>query len=178
MISTLAAILQNTTRTVQNWKKEKRPVISLLEKYFTREELQEYLKTGQIEKQEIVKKFSGEELKKKLFTKFNDETALIEYIEYNIDLKKAGIFNSNLKVQLNFFKYINETIGIDINQNNAKLKILEFIEKNPIHIFPTLKNETLNPLNKKQLMNDLDKYYSSIEIYVLITRNINLKKDI
>ena len=31
-----------------NWKKEGRPIVSLLEKYFTQEELEEFLETGEI----------------------------------------------------------------------------------------------------------------------------------
>ncbi|MCK9455209.1 MAG: hypothetical protein WCY51_07345 [Sulfurimonas sp.] len=36
--------------TYYKWKKEGRPIISLLEKYFTKQDLQEFLQTGQINK--------------------------------------------------------------------------------------------------------------------------------
>ena len=45
-------ILDIADKTYYNWKKEKRPVITLLEKYFTQEELEEFLETGTIEKME------------------------------------------------------------------------------------------------------------------------------
>lgn len=37
------------------WKREKRPIISLLEKYHSKEELQEFLETGKIQKQDRLK---------------------------------------------------------------------------------------------------------------------------
>jgi hypothetical protein len=37
------------------WKREKRPIISLLEKYYSKEELQEFLETGKISKQDRLK---------------------------------------------------------------------------------------------------------------------------
>ena len=41
-------ILNIKERTLYNWRKEGRPIISLLEKYFTQEELEEFLETGEI----------------------------------------------------------------------------------------------------------------------------------
>ena len=37
---------------VSNWKKEKRPIMNFLYKYFTKEDLQEFLETGKISKLE------------------------------------------------------------------------------------------------------------------------------
>jgi predicted flavoprotein YhiN len=56
-----------STQSYFNWKKEahtKRKIISLLEKYFTKEDLEEFLETGEIQKQELVKDLSHDELKK------------------------------------------------------------------------------------------------------------------
>ena len=50
MISTLSDLLGNSHKTISNWKKEKRPIINLLYKYFTKEELKEFLETGKIDK--------------------------------------------------------------------------------------------------------------------------------
>lgn len=44
------------------WKREKRPIISLLEKYHSKEELQEFLETGKIQKQEKIKDLSLDDL--------------------------------------------------------------------------------------------------------------------
>lgn len=45
------------------WKREGRPIFELLEKYFCNSELEEFLKTGGIEKMEIVAGLSLEDLK-------------------------------------------------------------------------------------------------------------------
>jgi hypothetical protein len=50
MISTLSDLLGNSHKTISNWKKEKRPIINLLYKYFLKEELKEFLETGEIKK--------------------------------------------------------------------------------------------------------------------------------
>lgn len=52
MISTLSELMGNSLKTVSNWKKEKRPIMNFLYKYFTKEDLQEFLETGKISKLE------------------------------------------------------------------------------------------------------------------------------
>lgn len=51
--------------TYYRWKEnlDKRPIISLLQKYFTEQDLQEFLETGEISKLEILNKFTTNELK-------------------------------------------------------------------------------------------------------------------
>lgn len=58
-----AAVLKCTLASYYNWAKESRPVISLFEQYFSKSELEEFLKTGGIEKMEIVAGLSLEDLK-------------------------------------------------------------------------------------------------------------------
>ena len=55
VLKTYSLLFQNTIRTISNWKIEKRPIITLLEKYFSKEELEEFLRTGEIKKQELLK---------------------------------------------------------------------------------------------------------------------------
>ena len=62
MISTLSDLLGNSPKTISNWKKEKSPIINLLYKYFKKEELQEFLETGKIQKQELIKDLSLNDL--------------------------------------------------------------------------------------------------------------------
>jgi hypothetical protein len=69
MLKTYSKLLQNTTRTISNWKKEGRAIISLLEKYFSKEDLEEFLETGKIQKQELIKDYTREELEKILHNK-------------------------------------------------------------------------------------------------------------
>jgi hypothetical protein len=54
---TMAELFSTAEGTYYKWKKEQRPIIALLEKYFTREDLEEFLETGRISKFEIVEEF-------------------------------------------------------------------------------------------------------------------------
>lgn len=58
MLKAIAKILDVTLKSVYNYQKENRPIISFLEKYFTKEELEEFLNTGKIEKLELIKGIS------------------------------------------------------------------------------------------------------------------------
>ncbi len=49
----MSKIFEMTPQGVGKWKKEKRPIISLLEKYFTKEDIEEFLEYGTIEKLEF-----------------------------------------------------------------------------------------------------------------------------
>ena len=51
--------------TYYNWKREKRPVLDLIEKYFSKDDLKEFLKCGSISKIERLKEL--EEIEKKYF---------------------------------------------------------------------------------------------------------------
>ncbi|WP_323585420.1 hypothetical protein [Aliarcobacter butzleri] len=62
MNSILSQLLGNSLKTISNWKREKRLIITLLEKYHTKDELQEFLETGKIQKQELVKDLSVKDL--------------------------------------------------------------------------------------------------------------------
>lgn len=53
----IAQILDMTPQGVGKWKKENRPIINLLEKYFTKEELEEFLKTERIDKLENINQY-------------------------------------------------------------------------------------------------------------------------
>ena len=50
----MAAIFSTAEGTFYKWKRENRPIISLLETYFNKEELEEFLKTGKISKMETL----------------------------------------------------------------------------------------------------------------------------
>lgn len=49
----MAGLFSTAEGTYYKWKKEKRPIITLLEKYFTKEDLEEFLEYGTIEKLEF-----------------------------------------------------------------------------------------------------------------------------
>jgi len=52
-------ILGCTLASYYNWDKQGRPIISLLEKYFTKEDLEEFLESGVIERLETDKKLEN-----------------------------------------------------------------------------------------------------------------------
>lgn len=52
MYKVIAKLIGNTERTIFAWKKENRSIINFLEKYFSEEDLEEYLRTGKIDRLE------------------------------------------------------------------------------------------------------------------------------
>lgn len=62
----ICKILAIANKTYYNWKKEERPIMSLLAKYFTTEDLEEFLKTSSIQfldETEMLKNISSYKLK-------------------------------------------------------------------------------------------------------------------
>jgi predicted DNA-binding protein YlxM (UPF0122 family) len=72
----ISTILGCSVSGYYKWKKENRVIILLLEKYFTKEQLEEFLKTGKINKQELIKDFSLEDLEN--FNKIKEQLILEE----------------------------------------------------------------------------------------------------
>ena len=81
----ISELLGSSIPTYYNWKREKRPIIELL-KYFTKEELEEYLETDKIEKFEILKDKTTEEIKS-TFVKEHNEIILAQIEELKLQLK-------------------------------------------------------------------------------------------
>jgi len=55
MFKVIADLIRNDPKTIYRWKKQNRPIINLLEKYFTKQDLEEFLQTGQVKKMENLK---------------------------------------------------------------------------------------------------------------------------
>ncbi|AKF25863.1 hypothetical protein YH65_11075 [Sulfurovum lithotrophicum] len=53
--ATIAKLLGNTTKTVENWEKEGRLIITMLHNYFEEEDITEFLNSGTIDKLEKLK---------------------------------------------------------------------------------------------------------------------------
>ena len=79
MINTIVKILDVSKNSYFNYKKQKRPIIQLLEKYFSENELEEFLEFKKIEKFELIKNISSEEIKNLLKAKNNDFNQNIFY---------------------------------------------------------------------------------------------------
>lgn len=80
---TILNLFQYSRATYYSWKREKRPIILLIEKYFTKEELEEFLTTGEILKQELTKNLSVNEIQELIKDGHNKK--ILEQIE---ELKK------------------------------------------------------------------------------------------
>lgn len=72
----MTALFQFSRQSWNNWKKEERPIITLLEKYFTETDLEEFLATGKVSKLEMFDKdFACSRIQEilKLLTKYKTE---------------------------------------------------------------------------------------------------------
>lgn len=61
MIEAVVKILGVSKNSYWNYKNQNRPIIPLLEKYFTKEELEEFLNTGEIQNLELIKGISSKQ---------------------------------------------------------------------------------------------------------------------
>lgn len=106
MLNVLALLFDNTVRSVQNWKKENRPIIKLLEKYFSEEELEEFLKSEKILKLELIKDYSINELSRLLAPSEIDQSNILETHYRNILFK---INTLNIREKAILYHAINDT---------------------------------------------------------------------
>lgn len=135
MNSTLSKLLGNSLKTISNWKKEKRPIINLLLKYFTKEDLQEFLEFGKINKFENnnnIQEYFIEVNKNKYIQSFNfsfSQTSIksIGIREGYFILDFYFYFLSNFKNKPNFDKSLSEYIfksqSIKLKKDNLKINI-------------------------------------------------------
>ena len=103
-----------TKSTFYNWKKENRQVIKLLEKYFTDNDLEEFIKTGEIKLFDIQNnvKYEANHISDKFFREhYSQKIKHTEFIEF--------IFPK-------FKKYINEH-KLKIKSDNIKSELIECI---------------------------------------------------
>ncbi|MFX4277175.1 hypothetical protein ACOL3G_04720 [Aliarcobacter butzleri] len=132
-----------SSQTYFNWKKEidKRPIILLIEKYFSKEELEIFLKTNKIEKLELIKNYTFEELENKLCNPYNEE-----YMIKNLKFKFL-MFNreASLLILRNILKDLekndlekNDLIGLIRNYQSNLIKNLKKIKKNTIFFIDKL----------------------------------------
>ena len=89
----MAKLFDFNATTYYAWKKQSRPIIFLLESYFSKEELEEFLEHGSIARYDLIKDLSLEQLKEQLRSSNNAKT--MQEIEKHLtaieDLKKRLI---------------------------------------------------------------------------------------
>ncbi len=141
-----------------NYKKQQRPIILFLEKYFTEDDLEEFLTTGKMTKLEE---------KEDSYLTF----MLIDYVKYNLKEKlnnlllKPGVFKwlENIipkNIFLKILKEISEDPKIEVEKYRSKEYLIQKIE--------SYKVASINNSNKKQLIGIIKNKLSNIECYVLI----------
>ena len=116
MQKTIAKLFDVHQNTVSNWKKENKSGLNLIFKYFTKEELEEFIKTGKIEKMDYINSYL-----QGLRSKCHDIYSKIEHLS---------------------IKYKNPDVNYDssstlISQNIYVLYVLPFLKKhdNEIKLF-------------------------------------------
>jgi hypothetical protein len=144
--------------TYYKWKRENIKVIQLLEKYFSKDELEEFLETGSIRKLETEK-----------FKNFVDPL-FIEYVKFNLPSKMDKIRGEGLIMRLNrlipnhilttILEEIKEDKDIELHQDKSKKFLIDRI-KGYAASFE-------KKLSQKQLIDLIDKNFSNIECYALI----------
>lgn len=98
-------ILSIADKTYYNWKKEKRPIINLLEKYFSKRDLEEYLEIGEVFKLELLEYYEYE-LFQDVESFFNDFQDLrIEFLFSFLYLSKQKLLDKYENSNASFYDY-------------------------------------------------------------------------
>ena len=87
-IENISKLFDFANSTIYKWKKEKRLILDLFDKYFTDEDIEEFLKTGKIERLDIAQ--SNKYL-------INKSINLYKKINYKLTPKAKSIFFEELE---------------------------------------------------------------------------------
>lgn len=112
-VSILSQLFGHTAKSVSNWKKEKRPVVQLVHKYFSNEDIEEFLTTEKIqrlEKRKVDEHSKGKIIQPLNITKETNEAITAYQIvkmgdktfQFNCSLTRSSCvgFNRDLCVSL------------------------------------------------------------------------------
>ncbi|MBU3014345.1 hypothetical protein KO488_06215 [Poseidonibacter lekithochrous] len=158
----ISKVLSMTPQGVGKWRKENRPIIRLIEKYFTDDDLIQFINTDSISRYDLINVYSQKQFDEYFFfiEKLADtleEEGIFLYFSFfdkfgqNIfdDLLHYSSNKSNMidtKVNILLLKYLNKYYASEIN-NNMNSKILE---------------EPFNCLSSYLLELDIDTIYYAI----------------
>lgn len=162
MYKAISKLVGNSERTIFTWKKENRLIIKLIEKYFTKEDLVQFIHTGNISRYDLINVYSQKQFDEYFFfiEKLADtleEEGIFLYFNFldkfgqNIfdDLLHYSSNKSNMidtKVNILLLRYLNKYYASEIN-NNSNSEILE---------------EPFNCLSSYLLELDIDTIYYAI----------------
>lgn len=157
MIETIVKILGVSKNSYWNYKNQQRPIIFLLEKYFTKEDLEEFLETGKISKFETNAEYSHDlDLTKSLII----DNAVYSAKEKLRNLNFDFIYN---KGAIDILKEIVASMETDqLNLENAKDVLFTLIKGYDAH-WISLKN----PMKKKLLSSYIENLFSKAECYAI-----------
>lgn len=148
--------------TYYRWKKENRPIVNLLEKYFSDEELNEFLLTNKIERLEQINDFK--------LLKIESIKLYIDFTQ-NINEQELELFLSICYQTQKDFKDISQyyiDLILDVNfKKDIKVSILKKMQN--------ISNHTLFFYGIKQLIQNNFKQYYSDKIEDLEEKDISLK---
>lgn len=164
--SIIAQILDMTQQGVGKWKKQNRPIIKLLEKYFTKDELIEFIETKKIEKYEKFKninylqnkildnfffehysrKPTNRDLADDIFPKFED------YVEKKLKKRRDFLEENKIEKTISDIKYINKEEFFEFLLN------LEIDNENKVDVLKTVSE--LKEIDFFLIMNNYNKYLS------------------
>ncbi len=168
MYKTIAKLVGNTERTIFAWKKEQRPIINLLEKYFSKQELEEFINTGKITKLE------RNELVNRLFYnidyEFVEKFLLKSYSElkpfYYLFLDKS-VFNSEIRKEMKIFELFKEE---KLNHFDVKKYLSTNIES------PMLAYMNYNIMNNWEIFYsaEVESIYKTFHKFLLKVAELNI----
>ncbi len=158
MKNAIIKILNIADRTYYNWKSEGRPIISLLEKYFSSEDLEEYLQTGSISRLEkldnldsdLLERHIAYELKHKLY--LDTQSSFFKWFEH---IAGTGVMD----------KVIQEIREESYTRRDAKQKILERIKTMELTGFF---NKFIAKGRKNVASSYIERNLSELECYVWV----------
>jgi len=136
-----------------NWDTQQRPIISLLESYFSQEDLEEFLKDGKI------KRLEGE-------NSYKVDPMLIDHIKHSLKIIKGrGVFEKlnhliPYKIFISILEDLKNESDIELDKESSKQMLINRIKGYAASI--------LEKPSKKQLIDLIDENLSNIECYVLI----------
>lgn len=152
---TMAELFSTAEGTYYKWKKEQRPIIALLEKYFTREELEEFILTGKISSFEMIEEFKMILLGSKL-----------DYLTFvSNHLKHSNKLDFFTDFYYRFLVYINEI------QHSSNVSDIQF--QNIFHLNDALPSFFINVNNDFAKLQEWEKHNLQYNISQINNMNRN-----
>jgi len=158
MKSTVAKLLDVTERSVYNWSKESRPIITFLYKYFSKEDLQEYLEYGKIEKLELLNLSDPLDLQE-----FQSLSIILHKIENYVHINKINREGFLIKIYRALRDFNGETTE----------EFIDYVNRYDMHTIESLRN-VIYASSLKDIINFYENYLSKEECKLLFARKFHI----